>query len=136
MIKVGTPPNYEEIKKFFRLTGDECFAYYPDIYAPADAIGKARMAHLEVNLRQQQEYGVKKWWFRYLIDPYFRASQEIEGYQAEYAAGMKVIKDRNDKARFLDRLATELCGENYGKALSYDEAMNAIREKEPIRFKV
>src|SRR3990167_321226 len=96
MIKNEYPPNIDEIRKFFTLKKGIVFSYYPDIYSPDNIIlSSALIAHEIIHLAQQKEYGVEKWWIRYLRDNAFRLSQEIFAHQVQAIEAKKYIKDRN-----------------------------------------
>lgn len=136
-VVIGYPPNYEEIKKHFDLKKDTIFTYGETIYNPDNGkIDLPLMMHELVHVRQQHQYGVEKWWSRYLRDMDFRLSQEVEAYQVQYKEGKRVIKDRNQQARFLSVLASALSGKMYGDIISYSEALKAIREERIYKFAV
>lgn len=131
------PPNYDDIKKFFSPIKGTLFTYGDTIYNPDNApIDEPLIKHEEVHERQQEEIGVEYWWKRYYIDKNFRASQEIEAHQVQYAEAKKHFNDKNLLAKFLDALAKQLSGELYGNVMSYSDALKAIKTVEPIRFKI
>ena len=131
----GYPPNFDAIQAAFTLREGQVFAYYPDIYAPDSyALSPDLLAHEMTHLAQQKDYGVEKWWERYLEEPAFRASQEISAFQNQYQVMKSKVKDRNRLARFLVGLAGELSGETYGKCMSRAEALEAIKSGKRYAF--
>ena len=136
MIKHEKPPNYEDIERAFTLKKGVVFSYYPYIYDPDKVITPDLMVHELVHIAQQKEYGVEKWWERYIGDGSFRVSQEIPAYQSQYKHFTWKVKDRNRLARILQELANELSGELYGNVISLQEALIAIKKKELYNFKV
>lgn len=137
MIKVLTtnPPNIEEIKKAFNLSGDEIFCYGDTIYNPNNKlITPDLLAHEMIHLDQQTK-NTEKWWSLYLVDKVFRASQEIPAYQAQYKIAKRFIKDRNHLFNYLKQLAINLSSETYGKVMTFNEAIEAIKKEDLFSVK-
>ena len=86
------------------------------------------LAHEEIHEKQQEEYGVQKWWDRYLIDKDFRLSQELEAYRAQYEFFTRSNKDRNIQYRFLVALAVDLASEMYGDIIKVYDAIERIKQ--------
>ena len=121
------PPNIEEIRKVFPLTGEEIFAYGNTIYNPSGiTLSPELQAHEEVHAKQQA-FDPRGWWDRYLIDPQFRLEQELEAHQVEYRTFCRNHKDRNLRNRYLMAIAKRLSGPVYGSIVSQKEARKLIR---------
>lgn len=126
------PPNYEEIVKTLNPTHNTCFTYGDTLYAPNLGQGEEIEPHLmvhEENHEKQQGEAPSEWWTKYLADPEFRLSQELEAYGAQYA----FVKAQNLPERvtknFLERIAGDLCSPLYGELLEQGEAESKIRNQ-------
>ena len=129
------PPNWKKIKAFFKLHYGVVFAYFPDIYNPDGVpVSYPLEAHENVHLRQQEAFGVEKWWDMYCLNPDFRLSQEVLAHQEQFREAKRFIKDRNKLFRYLDGMARELSSELYGNIITPSEAMRAIESETPIEF--
>jgi hypothetical protein len=124
----GYPPNIEEIKKAFKLDGRNVIFTYGDvIFNPgSNMIDLALMAHEQTH-SIQQDGKPEKWWERYLKDKEFRLSQELHAYQVQYRYYCKEVKDRNQRYRFLTKIAGDLSSELYGNIISKSEAIRLIK---------
>ena len=108
---------------------------FPDIYSPDSIIiSPALLAHEILHLSQQKNYGVEKWWERYIGDSAFRLSQEIPAFQIQFKS--VIIKDRNKRFNYAVELAKELSGETYNYMLSFNEALGVIRNEKVYKFNV
>lgn len=126
IISGGYPPNIEDIKKVFPISKNVIFTYGDKIYNPGgNDIDIALMAHEQTH-SIQQDNDVKGWWKKYLEDKEFRLSQELQAYQVQYRYYCKEVKDRNQRYRFLNRLAGDLSSEIYGNIISRSEAIRSI----------
>jgi len=123
------PPNIDEIRKHFDLTGDEVFCYGNTIYNPSKKQLTPDIVNHEMIHAQQQSNGKDEWWDLYIKDKTFRASQEIPAHQVQYQTAKKEIKDRERLFRYLHQLAKNLSSEVYGNVLTYSEALKAIKEE-------
>lgn len=133
-IEIAYPPNIDKIRKVFNLHKGIVFAYGDILYNPDDGIvDKPLMVHEETHMRQQGDKP-SEWWNRYLIDKYFRASQEIEAYQNQYEEARRIRNDRNALFKYAHRLAMDLSGPIYGNVLTYREALNAITSPKKYIF--
>jgi hypothetical protein len=131
------PPNFEIINQAFKLHKGIVFTYGDIIYNPDNGpIDEPLMNHEKTHSQQQAEYGVEKWWDRYLADPAFRASQEIPAYQNQYKLACKLIKDKNRLFNYTSALAKDLSGEMYGKLMTFDQALEAIKNPVLYKFKI
>jgi hypothetical protein len=121
------PPNMEELKKTFLLSGREIFAYGDTVYNPGGFdIPAWLMAHEEVHQKQQGD-NVEGWWARYLIDVEFRYQMELEAHQREYESYCYHNKDRNAQTRYRSHVAKKLAAPLYGSMVSVSEAKRALR---------
>lgn len=152
MLKVvfDYPPNINEIRKFFNIRDNAVFCWGGTIYNPKGvSIDSALMAHEQKHSDQQSSYGtdklfniimpqhrIKDWWHRYLRDKAFRLSQELPAYQIQYKEYKKIIKDKNKLFEVLRQVAIDLSGETYGKIIDFNQAMEAIKNKEEYEFRV
>lgn len=136
-IVIDFPPNMKQVLEAFDL-GDmrPVFAWGDTLYNPFNGVvDDALMAHEETHSRQQAKFGVEAWWKRYLRDADFRLAMEIEAYQNQYAHASGVVRDRNQLARYLQKLAMTLASPMYGNIITLSEARRAIVDKS-IRFDV
>ena len=128
MILKQLPPNYEKLKEAFDLPEGTIFTWGKIVYNPDDIpIDIPLMRHEEVHMIQQEKFGIKEWWDRYIAEPPFRASQEIPAYQTQFKEAKKIIKDKNIQNAYLIRLAKVLSSEMYGSCLTFNEARDAIK---------
>jgi len=131
------PPNLEKLKKVFNLRTDTIYTFGDIIYNPFGfLIDKPLLAHEKVHSKQQKEYGIDKWWSRYIIDSAFRLSQEVEAYQTQYKEAKKIIKDKNQLSIYVAKLARDLSGGMYGNMIDSQQARKAIMENQLFKFKV
>jgi len=131
IIKYEYPPNYKIIKKAFNLGEHEnvIFTYGDTLYVPQGEktkLDKPLMAHEEVHSRQQQEIGASWWWDRFLSEPPFRLSQELEAYREQYKAMQNMPAKK--RAGYLTHIAHDLSSEIYGSLMSFEEAVAVITE--------
>jgi len=129
MMKViySNPPNYEDIEAKFHPGKSVVYTYGDTLYNPYNApLNHPLMVHEQTHAMQQGD-DPKSWWNRYIDDPIYRVSQEVEAYRNQYVAFCKIKKDRNARARFLYILASDLSGEVYGRCVSFPEAHQKIK---------
>lgn len=131
------PPNIDSIRAVFPLPEGVIFTYGDTIYNPySGKITDALIAHESVHHIQQTEYmdsniegddGIEGWWKRYLINPEWRYSQELEAHQAEYKAYCSRYLDSKKRVRFLLDIAGRLASPMYGSMVDLQGAIKAIR---------
>jgi hypothetical protein len=127
----GKPPVYDKIVSALGEPGERTvFTYGEIIYAPSGEPPADVMEHEKVHVRQQEQVGRDWWWEHYLEHSAFRASQELEAYRVQYQFLRRHIKDRNELAREAFHLARTLAGPIYGRLMSFNEALKAIREQQ------
>lgn len=123
------PHNIRELcEQQFDLTNHKPVWTYGDtIYNPhLKELDGAIVTHEEVH-EQQQGKAPAQWWTDYLEDPNFRFSQELAAYQAQYQFAKAAIKDRNQLAKYLYAIASDLSGGMYGRLFTLDECMRLIK---------
>jgi len=114
-IVVDYPPNIDEIRKVFPLTGQEIFAWGNQIYNPSGSkLPQWLIAHETVH-KAQQGKDPQAWWDRYLIDPPWRFEQELEAHRVEYAHYCAAGFNRNRRRAMLKALARRLSSPMYGR---------------------
>ena len=125
------PPIYDSIiEAGMRPTAMAVYTYGDTIYNPSGRdIPPDVVHHEEVHEKQQEATGKDEWWGRYLEDPYFRISQEVEAYGAQYKFLCKTHKDRNQRNRILIHFARVLSSPTYGETIGTQAAMEMIKEK-------
>lgn len=125
------PPNYEDIAQAFNITNNKgvIFTYGDTLYVPGGqriSIDKPLMKHEETHARQQKAMGVETWWGRFLADPEFRLSQELEAYREQYKAMGSI--PFHERGGYLQHIANDLGGEIYGNIMTPEEALMVITE--------
>lgn len=128
-IRVGYPPNINQIRKAFRLTGGEIFAWGTTIYSPSGPkVSAALVAHETVHFRQQAEAGgPEAWWGRYLAEPAFRLDQEMEAHIEEFRVYSEA-HGRQERRRYLDWLGKRLASPIYGGVITRKAAKARIKQ--------
>jgi hypothetical protein len=118
----GFPPNYDEIKARFAVRPTTIYAYGDTIYSPSTVDLPADLiAHEQVHFAQQKRAGgPDAWWRRYLDDPQFRLSQEVEAYRAQYQL-LKAMP-RADRRRRLAHICGLLASGMYGRLVTKEQA--------------
>lgn len=135
-IKIEKPPIYDNAVATFKINPRTVlFAYGDTIYNPGDVdLVKADdiLEHEKVHLLQQKNSRdeAELWWGKYLRDPQFRLSQEVEAYGKQYSYICK-HKTQNKQLRFnvLKRFAEILSGPLYDYCVSFYKSMDLIREE-------
>lgn len=124
------PPNYAEIKQFFKVPEQTFYTYGSVIYNPSGvAIPEDIIYHEHIHEQQQQAFGTPQlWWTRYLQDKDFRLSQELEAYAKQWRF-IKPHVTSNVSKLALEEMATNL-STIYNVGLSYQQAFTMIRRFE------
>ena len=123
------PPNIDQIRKAFRLSGAEIFAWDGTIYAPkSTGLPLHLIEHEKVHFRQQREAGgPQAWWSRYIEDPQFRLDQEMEATIVEFQV-YSATHGRKQRRSFLDVLARRLSSPMYGGMITTKVAKARIKK--------
>lgn len=120
------PPNIEDLRTVFPLSGKEIFTWGDIIYNPSGSVLSDHLIAHETVHCLQQGADIQGWWDRYKIDPAWRLEQELQAHRAEYRSYCSSTKDRNARARFLHAIAFRLSAPMYGKVITHPEAMQGI----------
>lgn len=152
------PPIFDEIVKVFPFAADKgvIFSWGDKVYfpQPTGLIPPQLVAHEEVHGGRQLNYAweigqreeepkdnsiefylaenersVRMWWEEYLKNPQFRLTEELPAHQVEYKVYCEMVKDKNQRARYLHRMAMRLAGPLYGSLITYTEAKKQIQQK-------
>ncbi len=129
IIKIEYPPNYEDIKRAFKLDGSQVFCYGDVLYNPNNhTVPEHLLVHERVHEAQQTGFFMnpKKWWKRYIEDPQFRLYQEVEAYQEQFKFISTEVKDKNTLLKLKTLIAKELSGPMYGNMVGYTEAFDLL----------
>ena len=122
------PPNIKQIKEVFPILPESMIFCWGDIiYNPS---GQDLADHIkihEVVHSDQQQNKPEEWWNEYLNDKDFRLKQELLAYQRQYQFAKIYLKDRNELARFLWKLAQDLSS-LYKVNIDFENALKQIKE--------
>ena len=126
------PPNIDQIREVFPLSGSEIFAWGDTIYNPGGGdVPPWLVAHEKVHANQQMNdnghFETKEWWARYLVDRKWRFEQELEAHQVEYREFCRLNPQRNMRRVYLKVVARKLSAPLYGKMVSFDKAKRMIK---------
>ena len=121
------PPIIERIQETFELKGREIFTWGDIIYNPKGVYISDELLSHECIHEEQQGKEIEQWWEKYLTDEAFRFKMELEAHQVEYAVYCDKHKDRNERARYLQAVATRLSSPLYGSIVSTKIAKVRIR---------
>ena len=89
-------------------------------------ISTQKVVHELTHLKQQEQWGIDKWWKKYLDDKVFRLYQEAEAYGEEVKWIKKHIKDRNQKFNLILQLQKDMSSPMYGRMCTFTEAQKII----------
>ena len=121
------PPNIEAIRAVLPVSEGNIFAWAPIIYNPGGGeLSEALIGHEKVHFAQQGG-NPAKWWRKFLKDPEFRLSQELEAHREEYRVFCWFNRDRNAQARYLLHVAKRLAKPMYGGIITVTEAREQIK---------
>lgn len=120
------PEIYYKCHKQFGVEWDRgiIITYGDTIYYKLE-LSDQKLVHEAVHVGQQTD--PVAWWKRYLEDPGFRLSQELEAYQAEAKFLKQSIKDRNKKFMAIRQIAQDLSGPIYGFVIDYNKAFELLK---------
>ena len=124
-IVLGFPPNIEEIRDTFELSGNEIFAWDGTIYSPSKNLPAWLVEHERVHFEQQDGNPVG-WWKKYLSNTQFRIEQEIPAHKEEYRVFCLFEKDKNKHIKKKVELARRLSSKMYGNMITMKEAMRSL----------
>lgn len=99
---------------------------YPNIYYPCDSnpsLESEIVAHEKVHLKQQSEYGLLKWMWRYFTNKTFRLDQEAKAMAVEL-----LTRPSHTREDYIKYYAGNLSGSFYHHAASsFESAADKIR---------
>jgi hypothetical protein len=126
------PPNYIEISTVFRNHEQysPVFAWGDTVYNPFNADLTPDVLYHEAVHTAQQGEDIVGWYNKYLYDPEFRLSQELEAYAKQYKFVSKYIKDRELVNHLLNNYAEALSSPLYGSLVTKVEARKLIKNYE------
>lgn len=130
----GYPPNHAAIVDALHPAGNFIFTYGDTIYSPmTDVLEDDIIAHEEAHERQQtrndDKFGPRKWWERFLIDGVFRFREELEAYREQWEYIERYEPDRNVAHAKLVNMARFLSSPSYGNMCTFSEAMEKIKNE-------
>jgi hypothetical protein len=119
-------PLFDKVKELFPIGYNTVFAYGNTIFVNQDITDYGLLVHEITHLFQQKNYGLEKWWKKYLKDEKFRTAEEAEAYSKQYACYLK--KDVKRAEVMLNNIAEELSGPLYGGIISVENAKKLIKD--------
>ena len=121
------PPNWSRLEKVFNVEwGGSLVVAYGDTIHHTNPIDPSTVIHEGVHLLRQED--PEQWWERYIRDSRFRFEEEILAYREQYKFLKATIKDRNQLARMLWKLASDLSDPKmYNLPFSHGECMKLIK---------
>ena len=103
------------------------------ISTPGGTISEDLFEHEKVHIKQQGK-NPDTWWKKYLEDEEFRSEQELEAYQKQFEfVKLLFINRKISSGKLLDLLqhyARLLSGSMYGSVISYDKALQLIKNED------
>lgn len=119
------PPIFDRLHKQFGVEwgGNLCVAYGDTIHHSKELTSDVLM-HESFHLSRQKD--PTQWWERYIRDSKFRFIEELLAYRVQYKFLKSGIKDRNEIARHLFRLAKDLSS-MYNLPINHTEALKLIK---------
>ncbi len=129
-VVVARPPVYDDICAALGVPAETVvYTWGETIFSPSgDFLPHDVLVHENVHRMQQRAIGgPETWWATYLADARFRFLQELEAYQSQYRSYCEGVRDRNERERFLTRIAGTLAGRLYGGVVTFGEARMRIK---------
>lgn len=127
-LSTDTFPFYDQCRSLFGVDIDTgtVFTYGDTIHARC-GVPPDLYEHEQTHSIQQERMGKDLWWKTYLADEKFRMKQELEAYRKQYWFFCTQTRDRNRRAVFLHKIASDLSGTMYGNILTLQEAKTRIQ---------
>lgn len=130
-ISFQKPPVFDSACAAFRIDGRTAvFTYGDTIYNPNQFNLPDHLIEHEKTHMEQQNYNAADaalWWGKYMRDKAFLIDQEAEAYGRQYKF-VASRYDRKTRRNFLKQLAKVFSGHLYNYALTFDEAVELIKE--------
>jgi len=129
MIKKTKPLIFPLLKIFFPACDFENVAivWGDTIYCKSE-ISEDLKEHELTHIRQNKgsKFWGLIWWIKYILSKKFRLSQELEAYQNQYRFAKKNYR-KEIAQNLLNIIAGDLSGELYGNIISFEDAINKIK---------
>lgn len=104
------------------------YTFGDTVYNPHNAkVDEFLIAHETVHAMQQGEHP-GEWWNDYFSDKDFRFKEELAAYRVQFRVFCSQIKDRNEQARYLIKLANDLSSLQYGGLCTQSTAFKLIKQ--------
>jgi len=130
------PPVWGSVCKAFQIIPKYAvFSYGDCVYNPSGQhLPDDIIEHEKVHLRQQKysREEASLWFGKFLREPEFRISQEIEAYAEQYKYLCKQFSDRNKRFKVLHNLGSIMSGPIYNKCITCSEAMERIKKQSKV----
>lgn len=122
-----TPPIWDRLEKTFGVKwgGNLCVTYGDTVHHSVP-LNAHVIVHESVHSRRQKDPA--DWWEHYFRDSKFRFWEELLAFRAQYQFLEKTTRDRNELARCLLLLASDLSS-MYQLPISQQEAVKLIKMK-------
>lgn len=127
----GFPPNIKQIDEVLHTASKPrvVYTYGDTVYIPnGEPLSDDLEVHEAVHIDQQAEIGAEQWWAKFLEDPEFRLSQELEAYRAQWKF-IEANKNRKVKRAMLKSIVDSLASSLYGKMITKSEAESLLLER-------
>jgi len=127
------PPMYQDILDYgMKPNPNTIYTYGKIIYFPFggeenSTLPQDIVEHEKIHMIQQ-ENDPDLWWGRYLVDKYFRLSQEVEAYAAQYQYLCKYQNNKEKQNKIALNLAGILAGPVYGDLIAKNYAVQLVKE--------
>lgn len=125
------PPMFDEINRRFKVLGKPViFAWGHTIYNPMSiTVTPALKAHERVHGARQlvRPDGVEGWWKEYLDNDLFRAYEEGLAHLIEYRHELEHARNRKERRRALNKIATKYASPLYGRVIPLSRAKKILR---------
>lgn len=125
----GYPPNFKQIDDILHVRSKSTvvFTYGDTVYIPnGEPLTDDLEVHEAIHIVQQREMGAEEWWDKFLDDPEFRLSQELEAYRAQWKF-IEENKNRNMKRAMFKHIVDSLTSSIYGNMVTRKDAEKLLR---------
>ena len=125
---IEKPPVYEKCREIFGADWDKgtVFTYGGTVHSKFPLTEDLK-AHEATHVRQQLAMGKELWWERYLTDPEFRLSREVEAYRNQATYAQKHY-DRSHRRALKKHIIKSMAG-LYGSMCTAEEAEKLVYGK-------
>lgn len=121
------PSIFDRLHKTFGVEwGGTLVIAYKDTIYHSKPLDPSVIIHEQIHLNRQGK-DADGWYESYIRDKKFRFGEELLAYRAQFSYLKAVTSDRNQVARHLFRLASELSGPMYGRVIGHREALKLIK---------